>query len=175
MTFHAVLLNNESEMICSSMSSKTCAVCFLSNAATYQWIIWFISDWWPLMLINRLVLLLLRPTHALFLCLSFICLMGGSLNVSHNCFLRLPPWKAMVCDSSDHPFQPWRYFFLHCTFWLWLVPCWCYSTGFVSSPLIYSLLLNRIIFCTHGIPSLVEQEVISCSSPQLFGVILLSV
>lgn len=117
MTFHAVLLNNESKRNCSSTSSETPAICFLSNAATYQWIIWFTSDWWPIMLINRLVLLLLRPTHALFLCSSFICLTGGSSNASHSCFLCLLLWKAMDCDSSDHPFQPWSYFFLHCTFW----------------------------------------------------------
>lgn len=171
MTFHAVLLNNESKMNCSSMSSETCAICFLSNAVTYQWRIWFISDWWPLMLINRLVLLLLSLTHALCLCSSFICLMGGSSNASHSCFLCLPPRKAKVCDSSDHSFESWSYFFLHCTFWLRLLPCWCKSTGFASSPSVCSPLLNRIRFSTHGIPSFTDQGVISCSFPQLFGVV----
>lgn len=153
MTFHAALLNNESKRNCSSMSSETRAICFLWNAATYQWILWFISDWWPIMLINRLVLLLLRPTHALFLCSSFICLTGGSLSASHSCFLHLLLWKAMVCDSFDHPFQPWSYFFLHCTFWPQLLTCCCYSKGFASSLSVCSLLLNRISFCTPGIHS----------------------
>lgn len=87
MTFHAALLNNESKRNCSSRSSETRAIYFLLNAATYQWIIWFISDWWPIKLINKLVLLLLRPTHALFLSSSFICLTGEGLNASHKLFL----------------------------------------------------------------------------------------
>lgn len=71
MTFYAVLLNNESKTSCSSTSPKTSAIYFLSNTATYQWIIWFISGWWPIMLINTTVLLL-RPTVPCFLLFSYL-------------------------------------------------------------------------------------------------------
>lgn len=142
MTFYAVLLNNESKMNCSSMRPKTSAIYFLSNAATYQRIIWFISDWWPIMLINTTVLLLLRLTVPWFFCFSLICLMRGSLNALCNYVLSLSSWKATVHDSSDHPFQLCSYFCLCCTHCQRPLLCRRSSAGFALAPSTCSLLLN---------------------------------